>query len=162
MGNVQNFSHDTGHVPLLDQPAIQWLPESLSRGWSARGEALTTHLHPAPTLKKECSWTSTPPLDFHGLFQVQRYERYRCFKYVGLLALLDENWGSGGADYKIYCLLKRDASSCYRKLPMYRQNLLLPPSSLKNKPCSEDGGGRLSWNSRIFLQDDVASHLRRQ
>jgi len=30
--------------------------------------ALTTHLHLAPRIKKENSYTSTTPLDLHGLF----------------------------------------------------------------------------------------------
>jgi hypothetical protein len=40
---------------------------SLSRGQSGRGMALTTHLHLAPRLKKEHSYTSTPPLGLNGL-----------------------------------------------------------------------------------------------
>jgi hypothetical protein len=34
---------------------------------SSRGVSLTTH-HLAPRLKKEYSYTSTPPLGLHGLF----------------------------------------------------------------------------------------------
>jgi len=30
--------------------------------------ALTTHAHPAPRLKKEKNYTSTPPLGLHGMF----------------------------------------------------------------------------------------------
>jgi len=49
------------------QPPTQWLPD-LSRGQSDRGVALTTHLHLAPRLKKEYSYTSAPSLGLHGLF----------------------------------------------------------------------------------------------
>jgi len=38
------------------------------QGQSVRGVTLTTHLHLAPRLKKEYSYTSTPPLGLHGLF----------------------------------------------------------------------------------------------
>jgi hypothetical protein len=41
---------------------------SLSRRQSGRGEALTSHPHPVPRLKKEQSYTSTPHLDFQGMF----------------------------------------------------------------------------------------------
>ena len=41
---------------------------SLSLGYSGRSVALTTHPHLAPRLKKEWSYTSTPPLGFHGRF----------------------------------------------------------------------------------------------
>ena len=41
---------------------------SLSPGYSGRGVALTSHPILAPRLKKETSYTSTPPLDHHGLF----------------------------------------------------------------------------------------------
>ena len=46
---------------------------SLSRGQSGRGGTLTTHLHLAPRSKKEQSYTSTPPLGHHGLFQYELY-----------------------------------------------------------------------------------------
>ena len=41
---------------------------SLSRGSIGGGVALTTHYSLAPRLKKEYSYTSTPPLGLHGLF----------------------------------------------------------------------------------------------
>jgi hypothetical protein len=40
---------------------------SPSRGESGRGVASTTHPHLAPRLKKERSYTSTPPLCLHGM-----------------------------------------------------------------------------------------------
>jgi hypothetical protein len=40
----------------------------ISRGYSGRGVELTTHPHLVPRLKKEYSYTSTPPLGLHGLF----------------------------------------------------------------------------------------------
>jgi hypothetical protein len=41
---------------------------SIFLGLSDRGVELTTHPHLAPRLKKEYSYTSTPPLGLHGLF----------------------------------------------------------------------------------------------
>jgi len=41
---------------------------SLSRGLSGRGVALTIHSHLAQILKKEYSYTSTPPLGLRALF----------------------------------------------------------------------------------------------
>jgi hypothetical protein len=41
---------------------------SLSRRYSCQVVPLTTHLHLAPRLKKEWSYTSTPPLGLRGLF----------------------------------------------------------------------------------------------
>jgi hypothetical protein len=40
---------------------------SFSEGGTSRGVALTTHPHLASRLKKEYSYTSTPPLGFRGL-----------------------------------------------------------------------------------------------
>jgi len=58
------------------RPDRSWGPPSLlynvygffPRGKSGRGVALTTHPYLAPRLKKEQSYTSTPPLDLRGLF----------------------------------------------------------------------------------------------
>jgi hypothetical protein len=41
---------------------------SLSRGHSGRDVGLTTHVHLAPTIKKEYSYSSTLHLGLHGLF----------------------------------------------------------------------------------------------
>jgi len=41
---------------------------SLSRWWSGRNVALTTHPHLAPRLKKEMRYTSTPPVGLHDLY----------------------------------------------------------------------------------------------
>jgi len=51
---------------------IQWVP-GLSRGYSGQGMALTTHPHLVLRLKKEYSYTSTPPLGLHGLLQGELY-----------------------------------------------------------------------------------------
>ena len=45
---------------------------SLSRGWSGQG-VTNTHPHLAPRLKKEYSYTSTPPLGRQGLFYGELY-----------------------------------------------------------------------------------------
>jgi len=42
---------------------------SLSLGQSGRGTLFTTHTYLEPRLKKEYSYTSTPPLGLHGLLQ---------------------------------------------------------------------------------------------
>jgi hypothetical protein len=49
------------------QLPIQWV-QGLSRDESGRGVVLTTQLHLAPRLKKEYSYTSTPPMGLRGLF----------------------------------------------------------------------------------------------
>jgi hypothetical protein len=54
----------------LSQPSIQWVL-GLSRGWSGRGVALTTHPHIAPRLKKEYNYTF--PLGLRGLFWGEFY-----------------------------------------------------------------------------------------
>jgi hypothetical protein len=46
---------------------------SISREFSGRGVVLTNHLHLAPGLKKEYSYTSTPRLKLHGLFYGELY-----------------------------------------------------------------------------------------
>ena len=45
--------------------------ESLTRRQSGRSVTLTTHPHLEPRLKKEQSYTSTPPQEIHCLFQVE-------------------------------------------------------------------------------------------
>jgi hypothetical protein len=47
-----------------------------SGGKGGRGVALTTLPHLAPRLKKEYSYTSTPPLGLRGLFQGDLYYVY--------------------------------------------------------------------------------------
>ena len=42
-------------------------------GKSGRGVALATHPHLAPRLRKEQSYTSTPPLGLRGVFWVELY-----------------------------------------------------------------------------------------
>lgn len=66
------------------QPPMQWVPSlslslALSRGYSGRGETLTTHRHLAPRIKKVQSQASTPPLGLRGL---------RCTFYRYLFKLL--------------------------------------------------------------------------
>jgi len=50
-----------GHI----QPPMQRVPRDF-RGWSGRGVSLNTHPHLAPRLKKEQSYTYSPPLYIHG------------------------------------------------------------------------------------------------
>jgi len=45
----------------------------VSLGKSCRGVALTSHAYLRSMLKKEYSYTSTPPLDFHGLLRRKIY-----------------------------------------------------------------------------------------
>ena len=50
---------------LPTQPPVRCVP-GLSRGESGLGVVLTTHPHLAPRLRKEYSYTSTPPLGLRG------------------------------------------------------------------------------------------------
>ena len=62
----------------LDRP---WGPHSfLCNGYrlffpevKRPGRSVITHYHLAPRLKKELSYTSTPPLGLHGVLQVKTY-----------------------------------------------------------------------------------------
>jgi hypothetical protein len=54
------------------QPPTQWVP-GLSRGQSGRGVTLFTKPHLAPRLKKEYSYSSSPPLSVRGVLQVEFY-----------------------------------------------------------------------------------------
>jgi len=65
------WSGDRIPVGARFSPSVQTSPqvqtvESLSREWSTRDMALTTHLHLAPMLKKEQSYISTHPLDLNS------------------------------------------------------------------------------------------------
>ena len=64
---ARDFPHPSRPTLGPTQPPIQ-LITGLSRGLSSRGVALTTHPHLAPRLKKEKSYTSTPPKGLRGLF----------------------------------------------------------------------------------------------
>jgi hypothetical protein len=48
--------------------AVQWVLGLFPRGKAAGGVALTTHPHLVPRLKKEYSYTTTPPLGLCGQF----------------------------------------------------------------------------------------------
>jgi len=48
------------------QPPIQWVPLFPWRQ-SSQGIKLTTHLHLVPRSKNVQSYTSTPPLQIHGV-----------------------------------------------------------------------------------------------
>jgi len=58
--------------PRAHQPPMQWVPV-LSRGSIGRSVGLPTHMHLAPMLKKEKSYTSTPPLGIRGLLEGELY-----------------------------------------------------------------------------------------
>jgi hypothetical protein len=64
----------TGHGSNL--PSCTKGTVSLSRRWRRRGLDLKIHPHPAPKLKKECSYTSTPLLVLHGVFERKYYHTF--------------------------------------------------------------------------------------
>ena len=65
----QNFLHPFTPVLGLTQTPIQWVPGFFPRDKAAGvWHWQPTHPHIALMLKKEKSYTSTPSLDFHGLF----------------------------------------------------------------------------------------------
>jgi hypothetical protein len=50
------------------QPPIQWVPGVLSPGVKrGRGVTLTTHPHLVPRLRMSRSYTSSPPINLHGV-----------------------------------------------------------------------------------------------
>ena len=54
------------------QPLVQWVP-GLSRGYSGRGVALTTHPHLSAEVMKGYGYTSTHPLGLSGLLWGEPY-----------------------------------------------------------------------------------------
>ena len=68
----QNFPPLSRRALRPTQPPIQCVP-GLSRRQSGRGVALTTHPDLAQRLKKEWSFTSTPPTGLRGVFQGKLY-----------------------------------------------------------------------------------------
>ena len=63
----REFLHSSRVALLPNLPPIQCTP-GLSLGQSGRSMELTTHLHLAPMLKTEYSYTSTTSLGLRGLF----------------------------------------------------------------------------------------------
>jgi len=63
----RGFPHPPRPALGSTQPPIQWAP-GLSRGKSGKDVALFTHPNLVLRLKKEQSYTSTPPLGLRGLF----------------------------------------------------------------------------------------------
>ena len=68
LGQGRDFPYPSRQPLRPTQPPIQWVP-CLSRGHSGRGVALTIHPYLSLRLKKEQSYTSTPPLGLHDLYQ---------------------------------------------------------------------------------------------
>ena len=60
------ISHPSRPAPGPTQPPVQWVP-GLSSGIKLPGRGVGHPTHPAPWLKKEYSYTSTPPLGVRGL-----------------------------------------------------------------------------------------------
>ena len=76
----RDFPHPSRPTLGPTQPHIEWVLGVLPCGWSGRGVPLTTHSHLSPRLKKECSYTSTPPLGFSGLFLGDLYLYFYMFQ----------------------------------------------------------------------------------
>jgi len=67
----RDFPHPSKPALGPTQPPVQLVPGFYPKV-RRRGVALPTHPHLAPRLKKEHSYTSTPPLDLHGNVQGER------------------------------------------------------------------------------------------
>ena len=68
----QDFPHPSGQALGPTQPPIKWVP-SHSPGVKRPGPGVDHSPLLAPRLKKEQSYTSTPPLCLRGLFQGELY-----------------------------------------------------------------------------------------
>jgi hypothetical protein len=63
------------------QPPIQWVPGTLPLGLSDRVVNLTTHLHLAPRLKNEWSYTSIPQYAFMAWCSVKAQWQFHLYLY---------------------------------------------------------------------------------
>ena len=74
------------------QPPVKLVPH-LSWVYSGQGMTLMTHPHLAPRLKKEYSYSSTPPLGPLPLSIIQHYSKVKCAHIQKQGVNMRERWG---------------------------------------------------------------------